>query len=100
MIILITQDQSPPHQKETTTTTKERPNLQVEVKAKKYYGLKTMARKFRKYGQVKRILMHLQNAPIYYAKYKNEESEVKAMMELKEGVAEVTATEEKNEHEE
>ena len=28
----------------------------------------------RKYGKVERILMHLQNAPIYHAKYKNEES--------------------------
>ena len=34
--------------------------------------------------------MYLQNAQIYYAKYKKEEIEVKALMELiKEGVAEV-----------
>ena len=37
---------------------------------------------FRKYGQVKRIGMHLQNTPIYYAKYKKQENEVKAQMEL------------------
>ena len=41
--------------------------------------------------------MHLQNTSIYYAKYKKEESEVKALMDLtkEEGVAEVTATVEK-----
>ena len=55
-----------------------------------------MARQFRKYGQVERILMHLQNAPIYYAKYKKQESKVNALMELiKGGVAKVTATEER-----
>ena len=46
--------------KETTATTKERPNLLLEVKTKTNYGLKMMARKFRKYGQIERILMHLQ----------------------------------------
>ena len=35
-------------QKETTATMKARKNLLVEVKAKTYYGLKTMARKFLK----------------------------------------------------
>ena len=65
----------------------------MEVKAKAYYGLKTMARKFLKKGQVERILMHLQNVLIYYAKYKTEESEIKVLMELiKEGIAEVTTT--------
>ena len=46
--------------------------------------------------------MHLKAALIYYAKYKKEENKVKALNELlKEGVAEVTATEEKNhEHKE
>ena len=39
--------------------------------------------------------MYLQNAPIYYDKYKKEESEIKALMELIKGVAEVTATEKK-----
>ena len=45
--------------------------------------------------------MYLLNVPIYYAKYKNEDSKIKALMKLiKEGVAEVTATEEKkHEHE-
>ena len=52
---------------ETKPTTKEKPKLLVEVKAKTYYGLKAMARKFRKYGQVERNLMHLQNTSIYYA---------------------------------
>ena len=41
-----------------------------------------MTRKFRKYGQVERTLIHLQNAPVYYAKYKNDESEVKVLIEL------------------
>ena len=50
----------------------------MEVKAKAYYSLKTMAIKFLKYG----FLMHLQNAPTYYAKYKKEESKVNALMEL------------------
>ena len=37
-----------------------------------------------------------QNTPIYYGKYKKKKSEIKAPMKLiKEGVAEVTATEEK-----
>ena len=49
--------------KETTATEKERPNLLMEVKNKTYYGLKTMARKFLKYGQVERTLMHIQNTP-------------------------------------
>ena len=40
--------------------------------------------------------MHLQNAPIYYAKDKKEEREVKAVIELLKGggVAEITAPEE------
>ena len=56
-----------------------------------------MARKFFKYGQMESILMHLQIAPACYAKYKKEEIEVKALMELvKEGgVAEVTTRKEK-----
>ena len=41
-----------PPQKMTTATTKEGPSLLVKVQAKLYYSLKTMARKFRKYGQV------------------------------------------------
>ena len=41
--------------KETTATAKEWPNFLVEVQAKLYYGLKTMARKFRKYEQVESI---------------------------------------------
>ena len=46
--------------------------------------------------------MHLKNTPIYYAKYKKKESEVKALMEQvkEEKVAEVTAIKEKKcEHE-
>ena len=42
----------------------------MEMKAKTYYGLKMIVRKFRKYGQVERILRHLLNTLIYYAKYK------------------------------
>ena len=53
---------------------KERPNLLVEVKAKTYYCLKTIGRK---YGHVETILMHLQNAPIYYAKYKKKKGKLK-----------------------
>ena len=68
----------------------------MEVKCKKYYSDKTVTRKILKYRQVKRILMHLQNAPIYYAKDKKEEREVKAVIELLKGggVAEITAPEE------
>ena len=55
-------------QKETTATTKERPNLLVEVQAKFYYGLKTMARKFKKYGYEENIGVHLQNAQTCYVK--------------------------------
>ena len=43
--------------------------------------------------------MHLLNTPLYYAKYKKEESKVKALMELiiiKRGVTRVTATEKRN----
>ena len=36
--------------KKTTATAKIRLTILVEVQAKVYYGLKTMARKFRKYG--------------------------------------------------
>ena len=38
-----------------------------------------MAKKFKQFGPVERILMHLQNAPIYNIKYRNEESEQKAL---------------------
>ena len=61
---------------------RERSSHLVEVKAKTYYSLKSIPRKFRKYLQVESILIHLQNAPIYHAKYKKEKSEVKALMEL------------------
>ena len=47
------------------TTAKERPNFLVEMQTKVYYGLKTMARKFRKYGQVESIAVHLKNTPPY-----------------------------------
>ena len=67
--------------KETTTTAKERPNFLVEVQAKVYYGLKTMIRKFRKYGQVENIAVHLQNTPTYYINYKKEECTVVATEE-------------------
>ena len=46
------------------------------------------------------IFMHLQNAPIYYAKYKKEEIEVKALMLLiKEGGVPEVTTKEVNIHE-
>ena len=54
--------------------TEARLNLLLEVKAKTYFGMKTMTRKFRKYGQIERIVVHLKNATIFCAKYKNEES--------------------------
>ena len=60
-----------------------------------YCSLKTMAKKFIKYIQIKSILMHQQNTPMYYAKYKKEENNIKALMELIKGVAVVTITEEK-----
>ena len=82
--------------KEATATVKERPNLLVEEKAKTYFGLKVMAKKFFfKYGQVESIAMHLQNATLYHAKYKSEENEVKALIDLEKEVAEVTTIEEK-----
>ena len=59
-----------PPPKETTATAKERLDFLVEVQEKVYYGLKMMARKFRKYGQVESIAVHLQNTPIYYVNYK------------------------------
>ena len=84
--------------KETTATTKERPNFLVEVQAKVYYGLKMMARKFRKYGLVKSIEVHQQNVPTYYVNCKKEEDRVNALIELlhEEGMARVVATEERN----
>ena len=92
---MISRSRSPPkgdHSKHERKATP--PN---EGKVKTYYDLKTIARKFLKYGKVKVILMHLQNTLIYYAKNKKEKIEVKALMELikEEGVAEVTGTEEK-----
>ena len=52
--------------KETTVTAKEMPNFLVEVQVKVYYGLKMMARKFIKYGQVDSIAVHLKYTPTYY----------------------------------
>ena len=68
------------------------------MKAKTYYGLRTMAKKFKKCGQVENIVAHLQNMPIYYVKYKKEEDKVKVLIGLihEEGVVRVVATEEKN----
>ena len=69
----------------------------MEMKTKVYYGLKTMAKKFRKYAQVKSIGVHLQNTPTYYVKYRNEEDKVKELIGLKhKGVARVVATEQEN----
>ena len=76
---------------------KRRANLLVEMKTKVYCGLKTMAKKFRKYAQVKSIGVHLQNTPTYYVKYRNEEDKVKELIGLKhKGVARVVATEQEN----
>ena len=68
--------------------------MQVEV----YYGLKTMAKKFRKYGLVESIVVHLQDVPIYHINYKKEEDGVNALIELiqEERMARVVATEERN----
>ena len=41
-----------------------------------------MTRKFKKIRQMEIIVIHPQNAPIYNVKYKKEESEVKAQIEL------------------
>ena len=57
--------------KEATETVKERSNILVEIMAKTYYGLRTRAKKFQKYGQVESIVMNMQNTPIYYVKYRN-----------------------------
>ena len=59
-------------QKENTATTKEGPSLLVEVQP----------RKFRKYGQVENIAVHLQNAPTYYFKYGKEKDRIKAKIGL------------------
>ena len=59
-------------QKETTANTKEGPSLLVEVQP----------RKFRKYGQVENIAVHLQNAPTYYFKYGKEKDRIKAKIGL------------------
>ena len=66
----------------------------MEVKAKTYYGLKTMARKFR---QVENIAIYLQNMPTYYVMYRKEER-IKALIKLnhKEGMGRVVPTEESN----
>ena len=47
------------------------------MKAKTYYELKWMAKKFQKYEQVESILVHLQNTPTYYVTYKNEDDKIK-----------------------
>ena len=49
---------------------------------KNIYGLRTMTRKFKKIRQMEIIVIHPQNAPIYNVKYRKEESEVKAQIEL------------------
>ena len=56
-----------------------------------------MARKFRKYGQVESIAVHLQNTPIYYVNYKKKDG-VNALIGLihEKGVARVVVTEERN----
>ena len=61
--------QSVSPQKETTATTKVGLSLLVEVQTKLYYGMKTMVRKFRKYGKVENIVVHQKNTPTYYVKY-------------------------------
>ena len=67
-------------QKEATATKKEWTNLLMEVQAKLYYGLKAMASKFRKYGQLENITVHLKNTPTYI-KYQKEEDKIKALKE-------------------
>ena len=44
--------------KEITATEKVRPKLLFEVMAKTYYGLRTMAKNKKKFGQVESIVMH------------------------------------------
>ena len=65
----------------------------MELKAKMYFGLRNMAKKFKKLGQVENISMNLQNTPTYYLKYRKKESKDKALRELikEEGVAEVSS---------
>ena len=75
-------------------TAKEMTNFLVDLQAKVYYGLKTMARKFWKYGQVESIAVHLKNIPIYHVNYKKEGG-VKAQIH-EEGVARVVAAVERN----
>ena len=70
----------------------------MEVQAKVYYGLKMMAKKFRKNGYVESIVVHLQNTPSFYVNYKKEEDRVNALIGLihEEVVARVVTTEERN----
>ena len=70
----------------------------MEVKTNTFYGLRTIAKKVKKYGQVKNLALHQQmKTPTYFVKYEKEENEVQALMELtkEEGVAEVIAVEKK-----
>ena len=55
----------------------------MEVQPKLYYGLKIMARKFGKYGQVENIAVDLKIMPTYYVKYEKEENKIKALVGLK-----------------
>ena len=63
-----------------------------DILRNKYNG-----KKFKKYEQVEKIVVHLQNTPTYYVKYKNVESKVKTMIGQihKGGVVRVEETEEK-----
>ena len=50
-----------PQKEIITATAKERPNLLMEVKAESYYGLRTTAKKFKKFSQVENICRRHQN---------------------------------------
>ena len=73
----------------------------MEVKTNTFYGLRTVAKKVIKYGQVKNLVLHQQmKTPTYFVKYGKEENQVQALMELtkEKGVAKVIAVEKKKEN--
>ena len=73
----------------------------MEVKTDTFYRLRTIAKKVKKYGQVKNPTLPQQmKTPTYFVNYEKEENQVQALVELtkeeEEGVAEVIAVEKKN----
>ena len=58
-------------------------DLLVEVKTNTFYGFRTIAKKVKKYGQVKNLALHEQmKTPIYFVNYEKEENKVQALTKL------------------